>query len=157
MSTIYCIDTSTYIELKERYPSKNFKAIWKILQKMADEGRIKAPEAVLIELQEGDTEEECTKFVRDNKDKIIVGWSDDFNDAVNDVASRNTEIVEKDESSTKTNADLFVIALAKQNGYIVVTQESKRPSPKKMPYVCNKEGVDCINWLEFMDAENISL
>lgn len=57
-----------------------------------------------------------------------------------------------DPSKTKSDADPFLIALAKTTGWTVVTSELPRTSPggrPKVPDVCKSRGVECISLIEF--------
>ncbi len=52
---VYCIDSSTMIDAGERYyPSDIFSSFWDKLDGLVDEGRLKAPETLISELQEKD-------------------------------------------------------------------------------------------------------
>ena len=54
----------------------------------------------------------------------------------------------------KFQADPFVIAMAKVNGYTVITEETGPTSLKKIPGVCNAMKIDCINLMQLIDAED---
>lgn len=54
-------------------------------------------------------------------------------------------------------ADPYLIACAMEDSEIVViTQESRTNKPEgKIPYVCGKKGIKCINLLEFIREINV--
>ena len=51
-------------------------------------------------------------------------------------------------------ADPFVIAKAKVEHGIVVTEESYKENAAKIPNVCEHFGIECINLEDFMQKEN---
>lgn len=40
---IYCIDSSSLIAMKRFYPRKSLGALWDLLEKLTDDGRLIAP------------------------------------------------------------------------------------------------------------------
>jgi hypothetical protein len=50
----------------------------------------------------------------------------------------------------KPSADPFIIAHAKINQAIVVTQEKPKPMSAKIPNICEHLGIECINLQKFM-------
>ena len=54
----------------------------------------------------------------------------------------------------KFQADLFVIAQAKVNGYTVVTEETGSAASEKIPGVCEAMKVECINLMQLIDEED---
>lgn len=53
---LYCIDTSSLINLKRFYPRKSLPALWDLLEQLATEGRLIAPHEVRRELDQVDDE-----------------------------------------------------------------------------------------------------
>lgn len=55
-----------------------------------------------------------------------------------------------DDNDTKTDADYFVIALAQYMGnWTVVTDESRKSTKIKIPYVCDKMKIPCVDLHNF--------
>lgn len=60
-----------------------------------------------------------------------------------------------DTRKNRSGADPFVIALARVNGLIVVSQEpaTNKPDKPNIPDVCKGLHVDCYTWLDLLDKE----
>lgn len=58
MATVrrYCIDTSSLVDLKRHYPRKSLRALWDLLEQLADDGRLIAPHEVRRELEQVEDE-----------------------------------------------------------------------------------------------------
>jgi len=63
-------------------------------------------------------------------------------------------------------ADVFetlhqlIISIFKSGKILVVNsvlEELKPSDPTKMPYICNHEGVKCVNFIEFLKQEKIKI
>jgi hypothetical protein len=53
---IYCIDTSSLVNLKRYYPRKSLPALWDLLEQLAEEERLIAPHEVQRELDQVEDE-----------------------------------------------------------------------------------------------------
>jgi hypothetical protein len=62
---VYCIDTSSLIELKIKYPREVFPTLWEKMEELIQNGQIIAPIEVKKEIEKGD--DELKKWVRGKK------------------------------------------------------------------------------------------
>ena len=146
----YCIDTSALIDGWVRwYPIDVFPSLWDKIGAMVDAGKLIAPNEVLEELKqkEGDT---LTEWVSAHKQMFRIEDIDLQENAV-DIINRFPRLV--DPNSNVTEADPFVIALARLTNAVVITGEKatgQLESNPHIPDVCRHYNVKCINILEFI-------
>lgn len=145
--------------MKNKYPRDIdvFRQLWENVEKLCKNKRLIAPVEVLKEIKQGD--DELTKWIK--KMKIFIE-PDEFQLAkVSDVL-KNFSFLAKAEK-TSPNADPWIIALAIVNkeseskkllcdDYIVVTEESKTRKDR-IPEVCRKYNIECINLIELFRRE----
>ena len=149
--TIYCIDTSSILEWYVRtYPPTLLPKLPERMAKLAAEGRLRAPRAVLDEIKAGD---DCHKWVKSQPD-LFVEESVDVQQVVKLLmaAHHNPEKPLKGISG----ADPFVIAMAKCGGerWVVVCDEhAGSAEARKIPFVCGSEKIHCINFQQMMISE----
>jgi hypothetical protein len=114
-------------------------------------GRLRAPKAVLDELSRID--DECCKWA-----KAQTEFFTEESTAVQRIVRQLMATHHNPQKPGKgiNGADPFVIALAKDGGahWTVVTDEHPGSAEsRKIPYVCNAEGVPCIRFQQLMLAE----
>ncbi|MGN6357624.1 MAG: DUF4411 family protein [Novosphingobium sp.] len=150
---VYCIDTSSLLHAWQRaYPFNRFPKLWAQIDSLIEDGRLIASIEVYHELKQKD--DDVYAWAKERKDDLIREIDEDSQDAVSHIMAAYPRLV--DTVKGKSGADPFVIALAKcPPPSIVVTQEGfgSMKSPK-IPYVCQQEGITCMNLLELIEAED---
>jgi len=149
-STVYCIDSSALIDLKQLYPIVTFPGLWHEMSEMVTQGRLIAPREVLKEV-EGDRD--LKPWLRQNK-RMFVALGAEQLTIVRDILREFARLV--DAAKETPEADPFIIALAMSKKrepeelfdaprYVVLTCEklSDTPTPK-IPNVCEHYGVECL-------------
>jgi predicted nucleic acid-binding protein len=142
----YCVDTSALIDLwRRRYPRDIFPSLWEKLESLIEEGVLVAPTEVKDELQK--TDDDLAKWAREHK-ALFVKMDAALQARVKEVLREHPGLV--DASKTIPDADPFVIALALERNLAVVCQEKRNPMPppRKIPDVCGRVGVECVELLE---------
>jgi hypothetical protein len=148
---IYCIDTSALIAAwYERYKPIRFPKLWDQLDMLIKEGRLVSSSLVLRECSKQRSEElhewlQPRASMFQMPDEIVQAQ-------VEHIVNTYTGLVTA--GKEKFQADPFVIALAKVNGYTVITEETGLTSLSKIPGVCNAMNVDCINLMQLIDQED---
>jgi hypothetical protein len=148
---IYCIDTSALIAAwYERYKPNRFPKLWDQLDMLIKEGRLVSSSLVLRECSKQRSEElhewlQPRASMFQMPDEIVQAQ-------VEHIVNTYTGLVTA--GKEKFQADPFVIALAKVNGYTVITEETGLTSLSKIPGVCNAMNVDCINLMQLIDQED---
>lgn len=157
--TIYVADTSALIEIQRKYPDDIFKTLWNNLSKLADEESIIAPKQVLDEINRFAKEDYLKTWAADHK-KIFKEPTPAQILKVKEILAQYPKLINP--ASEHEQADPYVIALALcddpqttlfGNIRIVVTEESF-VQQNKIPFVCSKFSVQCINTIEFFRQEN---
>ena len=156
--TIYCIDTSSLINIHQWRPRRRFPQIWRNLEQLIESERLIAPREVFQEVS--------------RRDDSLKGWAR----AHKDMFQRNTrellataqmvlrkfpDLVDS-EAPTPTQADPFVVALAHLTGQnlhllqgrcVVVTEEIYKPNCTKIPHVCEAYQLQYITVHQMFMAE----
>lgn len=149
----YCIDTSSLIAAwHELYPIENFPGFWDNLDTLIGVGRLWAPDEVLVETKP--KSDELHKWLKERVDMFVKLESDAaLQPVVTDVLRTFPRLV--GELKDRTRADPFVIALAEIRGLCVVTQENPMSTPDRprIPLVCASRGINCLNMLGLIRAE----
>jgi hypothetical protein len=153
-SIVYCVDSSSLIDLRVLYPRKTFVTLWQQLGGLVHHGRLTAPREVWKEVKKDD---ELPAWIRSHKGlrKMFVPLNAGAIRIAADIVATYPSLVDPDKETP--DADPFLIALAVlKNGeqqdlfaprkHVVLTSEklSKGGRPK-IPDVCKQYGVDCIS------------
>ena len=153
---VYCIDTSSLIEMKDRYPVDVFVDLLPKMAKLIEGGRLIAPIEVKREIERGD--DELKRWIKGEK-KLFVKPDIRQIKKVKQILTGHPFLAKSGEIAA-SNADPWLIALAIVKNeeqqeklfsdirYIVVTEEPQI-SPNKIPAVCRSYNIECINLLEF--------
>jgi hypothetical protein len=148
---VYCIDTSSLIAAwQEKYPIDNFPAIWTKIHTLIEEERLIAPVDVLLE----------TKKRSDELHTWLKARKTMFRELTNAVQIEAGQVLARfprlvGEKKLRTSADPFVIALAKVEGFQLVTDEKPTGSLNRpnIPDVCLELGMATINVLQLIQSE----
>jgi hypothetical protein len=148
---IYCIDTSSFIAAwQERYPPENFPSFWDKMDALIKAGRLMAPIDVLHEAKK--RSDELHSWLKSRKAMFR-----ELDDAVQveaaQVLSQFPRLV--GERKLRTSADPFVIALARVEGWQVVTDEKPTGSMQRpnIPDVCRQLGMTTFDILQVIKTE----
>lgn len=153
----YCFDTCAFIEgWHTHYRQKTFPSMWEKLAQLIPSGDVVSPYEVYEELKDRSRPQK-------DEDIDIIEWINPYKD---DIFHRATEATTAKLPTVlaywkhiplrgeKDYADPYVIAFALANNCIVITYEKHRiiTSDKKLriPTICSKVGVKCINLPEFL-------
>jgi hypothetical protein len=142
----YVFDTSALIDLwRRRYPPDVFRTLWLKIEEMIASGEILAPQEVLNELQR----QHDDLYIWAKKQKCFRELDEEQIEYVKRILKDFPSLV--DVRKTVPDADPFVIALAKANGWKVVSSENPGgASPRRhIPDACKSYGVECLSLLEF--------
>lgn len=145
-SAIYCIDTSSLVNLRLWRPKRRHAEVWARLDELIREHRLIAPKAVLEEIHERD--DALLVWARQHKPMFKTA-SQDLVRLVQGILGRFPEFIDQDQVTR--NADAFVIGLAiresrtdrpllRQSVY-VVTEEKYAPGRPRIPHVCEAYGL----------------
>lgn len=145
----HCFDTSSLVECwLGRYRRDIFASMWANLEGDVEAGRIRCPEDVFRETSKHD--DGLHEWMKDQGEKLVVPLNEDIQKATREVLGLFPNLVKQ--SRGRNQADPFVIALARVEGLVVVTEESPVSSDNKpkIPRVCEHFGVECVNVLGYV-------
>ena len=149
---IYCIDTSAILEVWTRwYPIEVFGSLYQKLDELINAGRLIAPAEVLHELLR---QSDAVSQWATSRRKMFHDLSEDLQNATKEVLRKCSAMVNP--NKMKTEADPFVVALARMKGGVVVTQETPSGNPERLmiPDACQLLKISCISIIGLMRKEN---
>lgn len=150
----YVVDTCALIDLFRRYPANTFGRLWQKLEQIAREGRLTCPGQVLVELRRKD--DEAATWLQNRKGLIVQREGAKVWSEAQRIANANPGLVKP--SRIGPQADPFVISLAKQLSWAVLTSERTRGfGAVNIPSVCKRESVRCLDLLQFFAKEGWQL
>jgi Domain of unknown function (DUF4411) len=146
---VYCLDSSFLINgWQKRYRPDVFPSIWTTLSSLIDEKVVFSCEEVYLEIKE--QQDDLFKWVDAHK-RAFLQPDENVSSEMLKVMAKFPNLAAK--GAALNRADPWVVALARVNGAIVVTDEQpaekqKPTKPPKLPNVC--EGLD-IRWMRPID------
>jgi hypothetical protein len=160
---IYIIDTCCYMDLDRIHPRPQYACseservkIWKGIGSLGKQERV-----YLISHIHDELEQHYPKPLPDYFRSIpIIKTGLGVPDLSSDVAgilAIHPSLINPTLKHTKDSADPWIIAVARKNGWIVVTNElpGKSPAKCKIPDACEDLGVKCLRFEAFVQAEGL--
>ncbi len=148
----YSIDTSALIGgWYRRFPPDIVPGFWDNLDELIQNGNLKATEEVLVELEKKD--DAIHNWVKERENLFIL-IDEEIQFVVREILSNHKTLI--DSRRNRSSADPFVIALAKINSSIVITEESPTQSNNRphIPDVCDALNIEYINLIDLSRIEN---
>lgn len=149
---IYCLDTSSAIEWFVRtYPPSLLPNLPARIESLIATDRMRAPKAVLDELSRID--DDCCKWAK-AQTGLFLEEGAEVQRIVRQLMATHRNPAKPQKGIG--GADPFVIAMAKAEGLHCVVLGDEHPGSlenRKIPFVCNAEGVQCIRFQQLMLAE----
>jgi hypothetical protein len=147
----FTLDTNILINLSRLYPRDIFASIWDSFEEAIGAGDVCICEAVLRELHRGgddlhDWAKDLPGFVCPATDEELA--------TVGEIAVAHPDWVR----GAVNEADPFVIAHAKADGLVIVTEEGRKgpgthDKNLKIPNVADEHGVTCMKFFDFMRGQ----
>src|SRR5262249_17528730 len=142
--TVYCIDTSSLVNLRKWRPRSRFPDPWKRLDELIEDKRLIAPAAVMDELKEVD--DALLNWSRKRKAMFRRNWKE-LVEYAQQILADFPGLVDPDDPTNQ--ADPFVVALAMRESrselypptVIVLTEEKYSPGKHRIPHVCQARGL----------------
>ena len=152
---IYSLDTSALIAaFPERYPIDNFPSLWRKIEELIKNGRLKMSQIVFDEaMRDTDIKQWCDEYQL--KPDFQVPIDELVQEKVSEVLSEFPRLI--DSRTGKSGADPWVIALAlTAENYIVLTEENPTNSENrpKIPDACAHFNLQCIKVVDLIKREN---
>ncbi len=153
---MYIIDTSSFLVLGHYYPD-SFPSVWQHINSLVQKEKLCSVKEAKRELEINFHTEHLEEWVKSNS-KIFKPPSVDEMLIVSEIFSNPTfqDLIKKNNLlKGKPVADPFIVAAAKYKTGKVVTEEKYKRHAARIPNVCEKLDVDCINIQEFLKQEKI--
>lgn len=148
---LYSIDTSAILDSWVRWhPPDSFPSLWNNIEKMIDDGTLRATEEVREELSKKD--DNVYKWAKD-KDNLFLPLTTNIQREASNILARFPKLVAA--LRDRSQADLFVIALAiVENCTVITGEQNGNVNKPKIPFVCSQYKIPCINMVEFIRKQN---
>jgi len=155
--SLYVFDTSSIRVFSNYYPS-TFPAFWENLENCVNEGRILSVREAYRELELQSTKPHVDEWANNNRHIFLVPTEQEmlFVARLFQIPHFLQLVSDKAIALGRPVADPFVIASAHERGGSVVTEERNIANAGKIPNVCARFGVDCINVETLMEREGWS-
>jgi hypothetical protein len=143
----YCFDTSALLDAWIRwYPVDVFPSFWEKMDALVANGQIVSPDEIFAELEK--KEDDLHAWVKSRR-KMFCALDASTITQVREILAVYPRLV--DTQKGRSQADPFVIAVAKIKGLTVVTGENFGTANKpKIPFVCNELGIPSIGIVKFI-------
>lgn len=157
----YLIDTNIFIESAYRFYAFDIcPGFWEFLEKSADLGYTKSVIKVYDEIKEA--KQKLMDFKDTLKSKNFFLPIENIQDESHTKVAITIQQMQYEQEVIRqfsSNADYFLIALAYQESYVIVTHEAKSGNNAKtqikIPNVCEKLGIECIDVAEFLRRHDV--
>jgi len=145
---IYTLDSNIIINMKNDKPYEYFPSLWDGFEQLIAENRLVSLDVVYKELVYGNDYSE--QWARSHKD-IFKPLEEQTIIETKDIVNK-FPIIKLD--SERDQADPYLIAFSKVNGYCLLSDEKGKQNRTDIPNVCTALGVDCINLFGLMKEES---
>ena len=138
----YCLDTNIFIEPWKRFYSPIFtKGYWEMLADLAKKNIVFSTTEVKKEIEKID--DDLLRWIKDKE--FFKEPTEDIQRQVRQILDRYPRLI--DSLRNRSIADPWVIAHAQFENAVVVTleQKARRSGQVKIPDVCVKERIECID------------
>ncbi len=153
---MYVFDTNSLSVILKHYYPERFPSLWTKLTEMLTNGDIKLVRESYNEIMKLNANDRPAQWAKENR-RLFSAPSIEELQFVNEIfaVAHFQQLIEKKKIlGGSPVADPFVIAKAKCENAIVVTEEEYKENAAKIPNVCEHFGVECIDLEEFMQKEN---
>lgn len=147
----YIFDTSSFILLRQSYPEDIFKPLHDLLSPLFQSGKVVILDMVFEELK--DKEPKLHDFL---KATIPTDKQLGFENYIEETQRIIQTYYDGKGKSHKLKADPHIIACAKIEKLNLITEELNS-DVTKIPYVCEKEKVEYMNFIELLRKEKLKL
>jgi len=160
--TVYVIDTSGLIKLESTFPRNNFtfEAIWEEIEELIKLKRFQTIDFVEEEISKYEEKEYFLKeWTKKWKKQFIFNTDEESFNAAIPIINEEFDsgfFDAKKQAQGIEEADPYLIAYCRVNGYTLITNESK-VKPNKIPAVSAKNGVRCIDIYDFLTERELKM
>ncbi len=149
----YVFDTNIFITLQRKQPVDVYPMVWDKIGQLMESGIVISSREVYDEIIMG--RDALAEWVKQRKE-CFLPTTTDVQLMTRAILNKHRGLVEGGKKAN--SADPFIIALAIIKDSTVVTEEGKNRSltAPQIPDVCEKENIDCIEFITFLRRNGIS-
>ncbi len=155
--SLFVFDSSALMHLFDYYYESRFPTLWKRFYQSVASGHVVSVREVRNEIDgHHNKERRINQWAKQNTELFTTPTLGEmqFVQEIFRVEHFQVIISRKNLLSGKPVADPFVIAKAKVIDGTVVTNEANKPNGAKIPNICERFGVKCMDLEKFMEVEN---
>ncbi|KZX16425.1 DUF4411 family protein [Methanobrevibacter curvatus] len=145
----FIIDTDSLIHLKRNYPTNVFISLWDNIEDMILNKELISLKEVQTELSTEDRNFWTT--FHDMTGNFFIDASNEEMDNLKEL--EGFKVYDTLWCDGESLADPILICVGLHNDYTIITQENQR-SEMRIPFVCNKLGVNYLNTNQFFENQN---
>jgi len=152
---MYVFDTNSFIVLFTHFYRSRFPSLWNRFDDLISEGNIVSVREVYNEITSYYAKTSLVRWVKDHRGLFTEPSIEEleFVSKIFAIKHFQSMIRKKEILNGKPVADPFVIARAKAQDVLIVTQEQLRENGAKIPNVCKHFGISYTNLEGFMERE----
>ncbi|MCY4061621.1 MAG: DUF4411 family protein [Chloroflexi bacterium] len=153
----YVVDTSSLIELFQKYPRGVFPKLWQAFENLVDRRMLVSVIQVKEELRREREGDQASKWALHPsvRDLFAGPTAEEMEFLSSELASSKFRDAVPDYlRSAYEKADTYLIARARVSCGTVVTEERYKPHGTKIPTICKDYDIDCVNLIGMMKREN---
>ena len=151
----YVLDNNALIVVFTHYYRSRFPSFWQLFDELAMYGRILSVREVLNEIERYEGRSALVSWAKKNRGFFQQPTVEEVNFVQEIFAVRHFRALISQKSILLGHpvADPFVVAKANSIGGCVVTQETYKSNAAKIPNVCQRFNIPCMNLEGFMKNE----
>lgn len=152
---MYVFDTNSLSVLFDNFYLDRFPSLWEKFDELLLGGRIISVREVYNEIIRRDRDTRLVEWAKNQREFFVQPSVEEmqFVGKIFDVPHFRTLIRKRETLVGTPVADPFLIAKAKVENRLLVTQETLKPNAAKIPNVCDHFGIRHINLEGFMERE----
>lgn len=154
---MYIFDTSSFSQIFKSYYPERFPSLWERFNRLIECKNIVSVKEVFEEIEnESNVPNWSREWIKDRKGLFHPPSEDEatFVKQIFQVEHFQQLLQKKQRIKSKPLADPWLVAKAKVEQGILVTEEAHKPNAARIPNVCEHFGVRCMNLEGFMEEEN---
>lgn len=150
----YFVDTNVFRALGHYFPGQ-FPSVWENIEKIIAEYRFLSVREVLNEIKVQATQTFIQEWCRKNRSIFLPATAQDaiFIQKIFQVQHFRALVKRQNLLKGLPVADPFLIAAAKNNDGIIVTEESRKENSARIPNVAEYFGIQCISLEQMLNKE----
>lgn len=153
---VYVLDTNIFRKLLDHFPKKGkaFEAVWEAIDEKIASGELISVDECFNEIIKHFSEEHSSYQWIKRRKEMFKNPTNDESIIIRELFKNKKmreSIHTKNILENRPAADVYLVAKAKALGATVVTTEGYKPNSAQVPNLCEKLGVPCISFDDFME------